>query len=112
MNNAEVKAASFTLDMSNEIYKGYHDPSEDWNGWAVPYFTKEVGAKIIADLLAYDSKKHPYYTGTRWDEKNEVFIIVSDGEPEIIRPEKMMLKSGEALMLYPFGMGWCWSVFP
>lgn len=30
-------------------YKGYHNPSQRWNGWATPEFTKEVAEKILQD---------------------------------------------------------------
>ena len=39
--------ATFTL--GEQDYKGYHDPSVNWNGFAVPYFDLTTGAQILKD---------------------------------------------------------------
>ncbi len=40
--------AEFIIEGNDETYKGFHY-DQYWNGWACPYFTKEVRDKWIAD---------------------------------------------------------------
>lgn len=45
-------------------YNGYFDPTNLWNGFAVPFFTRETAAKILADLaidLKADIEKGNFY---------------------------------------------------
>jgi hypothetical protein len=56
--------ARFELDGIEEIFPGYHNPNRRWNGWACPWFTKDVAEKIAAAL-----------DGIR-DDKNDRFVFI------------------------------------
>ena len=60
-----LKKAYFSCDDEN-IYEGYYFDDVSWNGWKVPYFTKDVADEIAKNLqeefyeLKYDSSKREY----------------------------------------------------
>lgn len=61
----KAKKAYFSCDDEN-IYEGYYFDNMSWNGWKVPFFTKETVDKIAENLqdefyeLEYDSSKKEY----------------------------------------------------
>lgn len=61
----KAEKAYFSCDDEN-IYEGYYFDNMSWNGWKVPFFTKETVDKIAENLqdefyeLKYDSSKKEY----------------------------------------------------
>ena len=72
-----MKKSLFTIDGFDAIFEGYTD-GKHWNGWACPYFTKEVADKIAAVYnaengdcsMAYNAEKDCFETFT-WDTEND-----------------------------------------
>jgi len=56
--------AHFELEGIDEIFTGFHNPNRTWNGWACPYFTREVAQQITRALDGF------------WDDKFDRGIIL------------------------------------
>lgn len=104
----------FTIDTheNSELkYKGFHDPSHHWNGWAVPVFTKEEAVKIINDF----NKGVESYSGDeatesmRFDNDNIVYSDCS-GEVETIKPFTIVLNEQDVIV-YDLSLGWVWEEY-
>ena len=92
---------------NSEYYEGYYDKEVRWNGWARPYFEKE-----IADCIAHNFSSSDYRIV--YDKYTDSFIckiyendVVS--ETELI--EKKIIETNEGKKeLYDFGsIGWTWD---
>lgn len=101
-----IKKAYFNIDGS-DYYEGYYDKEVRWNGWARPYFEKE-----IADCIAHNFSSSDYRIV--YDKYTDSFIckiyendVVS--ETELI--EKKIIETNEGKKeLYDFGsIGWTWD---
>lgn len=87
-------------DWTDNVYDCYSN-RQHWNGWAMPYFTKEEALRIVEDMkdVSYDEPTNSF-VWTNADDKNdkdvyEAITIVVDGEP---------------ITVYPIGSGfWCWD---
>jgi len=86
----------FTIN-GNEWFEGYHNPSQDWNGFACPYFTRENGESICQSLNC------KFENGQFVDTENE------DGE--LFEAIEKDTQDG-ILTLYPIGAYyWVWEVY-
>ena len=61
-----IKKAYFSIDGDYRFYEGYHYGT-NWNGWAMPYFTKEIADEIVKNVcdgitytMSYDSDNDRY----------------------------------------------------
>lgn len=87
------------------VFDGYHNRTH-WNGWATPWFTKEVSDQIMTWMEE---------NGGMWefDPGSNTYTVrepgVTDGEPYRITGEHV--KIGDSMvMLYPIGTQcWTWS---
>lgn len=67
INIEKFEKAYFNIDCQDEYYEGYHIPKFRWNGWAVPYFVKEVIDKMITAMkehqvnIVFDAEKEKYF---------------------------------------------------
>lgn len=64
----------FSMEGIDQQFPGFRYPGQYWNGWAVPYFTKDVAAQVLASLGG----------PTSFDEANDSFQwspIDHDDEP-------------------------------
>lgn len=93
--------------LEGEVFDGFTDGS-DWNGWACPYFTKE-----IAEAVLIASRKNGY--NYAYDQEQDVFVVKAEHEPdnyesEVFEGEK--LKFGdEEITVYGIGAySWIWEV--
>jgi hypothetical protein len=96
-----LRPSHFQTDAtSGQTLPGYTD-GRDWNGWARPYFTHEVGFQIVEALLPL---QNAYY-----DARADEFVFESpDGEEERFGAVEV---DGEKL--FPIGAGaWIWEVSP
>lgn len=73
--NAPVPAV-FTID-GGDPFVGVHYPQYRWNGWAIPYFTKEEGDRFVAFYNGLDSSIKFAY-----DEAKDAFTSIDDSDPE------------------------------
>ncbi len=81
-------------------YEGYHFPGDTWNGWELPYFDKETAERLLKEA------------GYKYKFDNNQFTIINEeypDEPEIVTDIHFMV-DGKQKTLYPFGMGWTWSL--
>lgn len=97
-----LRKTLFTIDGTEAIFEGYTDGSH-WNGWACPWFTKEVAEEIMRINNAY-------YTFGEWqmryDAEQDAFVReYEDEEPDIFQGKDINGKH-----LYPIGnMCWVWD---
>lgn len=90
--HANLVNAQFAID-GRRAFWGYHDPYEDWNGWATPGFIREVTG-LIMDWLNDDEP------GTAWWDGEVLNVNNVDSDyVDVIEPDE--------LGLYHFG-GWIW----
>ena len=83
------------------MYKGWHNPEFNWNGFAVPSFDKRTTEKIL--------KEGGYKY--RVDEGKIFFVDPSyeeEGEVEI--PSHVISVNGKKTTVYSVGDGWVWAV--
>ena len=53
-----MRQTKFTIDSLDGIFEGY-TLGEDWNGWAVPYFTYEQALLVLA--ASQQADQHGFY---------------------------------------------------
>lgn len=102
-----MRKAFFGMEgIEGGIYEGFTN-GDRWNGWACPYFTLEVGKKIMTDL-----KGQAEYTWADYNKEHDEFItnyegLIGDSETW----EGMDIEvEGEIVHVYPIGaFGWVWS---
>lgn len=103
--STELRKAEFHIaSHPDTTFPGY-TKGDTWNGWACPYFEREVAEKI-AD---HYSEMHRYDNGEEyWAEYNsgeDVFAFhnTQDDEPRKFGPAEV-----EGKKLYPVG-AYCWT---
>jgi hypothetical protein len=100
-----MKKAFFNIDgdSSQPSYEGLCDGST-WNGWAMPYFTKEVGLQIVKDfnqdeqidsVLKYSATENVF---------KELTVDNDDFYIDIFQP---ILVGG--IEYFQIGNGYCWA---
>ena len=83
------------------IYEGYTN-GDHWNGWACPWFIKEVADQIAKEVNA----DAPYCT-MHYDKENDTFIYKGYGEEEV---GIFKGKDIHGKHLYPIGTAyWMWD---
>ena len=100
-----LRKTLFTIDGTEAIFEGYTDGSH-WNGWACPWFTKEVADKIARivnkEHLSELDGKAMYYL-----QETDTFQYEPFGED---MREEFQGKDIDGLHLYPIGnMAWAWD---
>lgn len=99
-----MKKSLFTIDGINAIFEGYTN-GQHWNGWACPYFTKEVGMQIVQIFNNQTHMLEDEYM--RYDENIDAFIRKDAcyDEPEMFHGIDI-----DGMHLYPIGtMNWIWD---
>ncbi len=99
-----LRPGVFYGDWAEAKYPGLHS-GQRWNGWAQPYFTREVAQRVIDDInnsrtMASNAEDAVY------DAAKDAFLV-DDGEGNI---ETFSGEDISGQHLYDFGGGWCWSV--
>ncbi|HUO61803.1 MAG TPA: hypothetical protein VMU24_14130 [Candidatus Acidoferrales bacterium] len=76
-----------------------YSSGQRWNGWAMPYFTRENGLRVceIVDNM-------------RYDESQDAFVAPSDdGSDEVFRSQILVVE-GKDVHVYAIGTGsWWWA---
>jgi hypothetical protein len=97
-----------TLTIDDAVFFEGYTAGRTWNGWACPYFPREVGAQIVA---------HWTRTGeptlqAHYDAATDAFVFAdtaAGGAPETF-PSETHLVGGRPMTLYPIGNGsWIWD---
>ena len=93
----------FTIDGFDGIFEGYTD-GRHWNGWACPWFTKEVAEQIMqANNESYCHETHQMY----YDKNQDAFIR---DEPEYDEPYVVNGCDINGMHLYDIGTCcWIWD---
>ena len=97
-----MRKSLFTIDGFEAIWEGYTDGMH-WNGWAKPWFTKEVGMAIVRVSNKINDEEHQ----ASYNADTDTFIFASgyDGETDEIKGYDI-----DGLHLYPIGNGfWIWD---
>lgn len=93
-----IEQGQFCLDDSAS-YPGIHDANNLWNGWTVPYFTKDDWLSIIKEL----NTNYEWIQVKFIDDK--VFMKEKYGSNEWFEPISI---THEGKHFYGFN-GWCWT---
>lgn len=92
-----MRTTRFTIDSLNGIFEGY-TLDENWNGWAVPYFTYEQALLVLAACQQAD--QHGLYDST-----NDRFVFAFKDEDENYEAEDI-----NGMKVYPIGArNWIWE---
>lgn len=99
--------ARFTID-GGEYFSGYHNPGENWNGWAVPVFDKDETERILDHFgNPYKWEDGRLYVALDWYQgqpENEIEF----GEP--INEVSFINHEGKEISGYQLGAyNWVWS---
>ena len=98
-----MRKTLFTIDGFDAIWEGYTDGTH-WNGWAKPWFTKEVAEDVMR--VNNESYCDVAYQ-MRYDESQDAFIRE---EPEYDEPYVVEGCDIDGMHLYPIGnMCWVWD---
>lgn len=95
------KESRFQID-GGPVFNGY-TTGQHWNGWAMPYFTLEVGLEITK---SHGSDEYP----ARYDEATDTFVFeMGEDGPDLFKGQDIDI-DGQILHLYPIGAGyWIWD---
>lgn len=97
-----MKKSLFTIDGFEAIFEGYTQ-GQHWNGWACPYFTKEMADEIIR--INNKTSDVAFHFG--YNEDTDTFYRFSD---PIDHFEEFTGIDIDGLHLYPIGnMSWVWD---
>jgi hypothetical protein len=90
-------------DPQAPAFDGWHDERARWNGWAVPYFSREtLEAGVLAMLLTLDGCAY------RWDGET-LEITEDDGDERTRYVSRVEPVTQDGQSLYCLGMGWVWD---
>lgn len=93
--------ARFCIDGFEGTFRGWHDPSQDWNGWACPRFPLKEAEKIAEQVNAQpmDLQEMKLQDG--------VFICIDRNyEPEA---EEERWEADDAGHFWIGAFSWCWE---
>ena len=105
----EMRKARFGIDSREEEFVGYTTGAL-WNGWATPYFTKEVADKIVKDqndaYIEWKMDKDGYRAVYNAEKDQYEFYDPDLDEPEVYEGENCDTVDGK---LHLYGIGaYCW----
>jgi hypothetical protein len=103
----QLEAASFGIDPEDtrDVFAGWHDPRQRWNGWATPRFDRAEVERIIEWVARTDrSEDAPRF---RWDGE----VLVQDDPPYQDDPgyEPTRYEADEAGRYSVGSWSWTWS---
>tara|TARA_B100000963_G_C22169006_1_gene469383 strand:- start:143 stop:487 length:345 start_codon:yes stop_codon:yes gene_type:complete len=98
-----MEKSTFYLPCPNNVddmppsFEGFYDPSQHWNGWVCPKFTKEIFDKIVE-----------YYQDEKTNQDHCIEELKEFCDPETNKTSLSVSMHGA---LYDFGSSClCWSV--
>lgn len=94
-------AASFSIDDMEEVFEGFTN-GRRWNGWEVPYFTREVAERVMKTFGCDEFS-------LTWDGDT---IVHTDSaypdEAQRIEPQTIVV-DGVSHTVWQVGDGWVWD---
>lgn len=110
VNGSHYRKAKYRVDSHELRYTGYDKIGDYWNGWNVPFFTKETCDKIIEDMNKFISINSPEHYTINWDNKTytEHSTERSKEEEEEEWTFKMFTIVVNDITYYSLG-GWNWT---
>lgn len=97
MNDQKFIAGSVCGEWDEYAYPCYHR-NQNWNGWAMPYFTFKEAKKVAKEMKG------------RYDKEKDAFIFNMDGEDDVYEPMNIKVRGCNA-KVYATGAGyWCWDL--
>lgn len=105
----EMRKSRFGIDTYEDEFVGY-TTGEWWNGWATPYFTKEVADEILAiqnkSFVENGMDKDVYYAVYNAEKDQYEFYDPDLDAPEVFEGEDCKTVDGK---LHLYGIGaYCW----
>ena len=98
------------VDTPHDLW-AYVVQGQDWNGWALPYFTKEQADRVLIAFNAQSNVSRIEYQMYR-DEYLAFDFDSPHENPEVFIPEDIEV-DGEIVHAYPIGAwGWTWDADP
>ena len=95
--NLYTRKALFSIE-DGPGFVGYTDGAT-WNGWAMPYFTREVAEEVLKAYPGDEGDDEDCYADYAFPEADSVIII----DPDTNQP----------VWVWPIGSGgWCWDEIP
>ncbi|MBD7970244.1 hypothetical protein [Paenibacillus gallinarum] len=106
------KLTTFGLDANEGIaFEGY-TLGEKWNGWAMPYFTKDQ-AILITQIFNNNNKDKEDYSSSHYDPTNDTFEFLLFGQTEEEKEKydaTELCINGVITKVYQIGAGsWTWD---
>lgn len=104
-----IKEKAFFNIGNNQYYEGYHEKDKTWNGWAMPYFNKNM-----ADLIAHNYSSRDFIIS--YISQDDCYIIITK-ENDIITDEyiaeKLVIDTDDGKKeVYDFAsLGWTWDSY-
>lgn len=99
-----LTAAQFALDpFEASIFAGFAT-GENWNGWAVPYFTFAEASR----LCEFNNRLAGCGT-LSYDAANDMFVLHDPEFPEEQSEFRSVMFDGQKLYSVG-GMSWCWTI--
>ena len=89
-----ARKAKFNIEDGPEFI-GYTDGA-NWNGWAMPYFTRDVAEKVLEAYPGDEADDEDAYRNYSFPEEDSLIIVNPD--------------NGKPIQVWPIGSGaWCWD---
>lgn len=86
-------------------FAGYYDPTDNWNGWARPFFEWEVATQIVSWINEWSGEEQ-----LKIDFANKK-IIAFELEDQFDIEEIILATEYGIKPLYPVGAGWwIWDI--
>lgn len=101
----EIKDNALVAIDDGPTFPAYVLQGARWNGWALPYFTKDVAQQVMDWTNKLAGEDPEAWAAARWDDDNIVLSYADDPEYSRIEPNE----HGR------YGIGaraWCWSEKP
>lgn len=101
----ELRSTEFYLDADPDTTFSGYTKGNTWNGWACPYFEKEVAEQVAehyGELHRYDNEGEYW---AEYDPQEDVFAFhdTQNDEPRKFGPVEI-----DGKKLYPIG-AYCWT---
>lgn len=99
-----------TMDYwENTKVEAYVDLNDRWNGWMIPWFTKENAYRVI-EILEHDGFSD---TGEIYFDRDGTVVWTmesADGEWDYAPPVRRQTEDGWQTLYSIGGMSWCWEI--
>lgn len=97
-------------EWNEKTYPAFADLATEWNGFVVPFFSKEVAQEIVNDqavlvALAHDNEE---IDTLAWDDTNTVLVATVGDHTEVVTVHPITTEHGDLYCIG--GYNWTWEV--